>query len=907
MPATKSRRKSATTNTGKLTGHIVSTTHWDREWYLPFEEFRFHLVRLMDRVLDLFATQRDFRHFVTDGQAIMIEDYLEVRPDLEDTIRRHVRSGALVIGPWYNLPDEYIVSGESLVRNLLMGRRVARRFGAISKAGYVPDPFGHVAQLPQILRGFGIDNFIFLRGMPPDEKLGLEFTWQAPDGSGVLALWMKNLYMNASMLGFEAGWGDSEKMKDKFSLDHAFKRLDGQVEDLGSKTRANEILLVNGCDHTPPQYELTEVMRAANRHFKNAQFVHSTFDKYVEATKKTLSARKVKLPALEGEMRSSRYIVILPGVLSTRMYLKQWNRRCEAMLERWAEPFAAMLRHLGGPDLAPNLVVAWRLLLQNHPHDSICGCSVDAVHREMMTRFEKCEQIARWIITHAQVWLHSRIDTQCASEARSALVAWNPLPGRRRGPITGVISFTAGDVDKFYIVDSKGHPLPQQITHIEDRYETPFMDQWRRFSLYEVVLDTPADGLGYQTFWIKDGAAPKSTSEMDWSKNATTKSISTEFYRINFRPNGTFDIFDRRSKQWHRGQHLFEDTEDVGDEYDYSPSRKGSKTLTTRNCRARIRIVQRGAVFVEYEIIIPWKIPAACAPNRLGRAKQLVDMTIRTNIRVYRHHRRIECVTTFNNKAADHRLRVHFPGPANAKRAIADGHFAHIDRAFQMPTTKQHDSAEPTTHHMRHFVALTTRDKGMAILNRALTEYEILSGSRGERTIAITLLRSVGFLSRDDLANRPSYAGPGLPTPEAQCIGPYQTEYALLPWGGGDASRNITSEAESYAAPAILTLEPIHAGSLPPNQAFIHLDNDESVWSTWKPAEQGSGSVIRFYNPSSRKMRIKLGVSRPMAPAGFCDLKEDNIKSPDSVSGNISLRPGQIVSMKLKGRSKRKA
>lgn len=874
----------------KIRAHIVSQTHWDREWYLPFEGFRHHLIRLMDRVLHLFATQPGYRHFVTDGQTIILEDYLEIRPEQEELLRRHVRGGRLVIGPWYILPDEYIVSAESLVRNLLIGRRVAARFGPVSKAGYVPDPFGHVAQMPQILNGFAMDNFIFLRGMPPAEKYGTEFNWRGPDGTSVLAIWMKNIYFNASLLGYETGWGDTEKMRGKFKMERAMSSLEGQLKDLGKWTRCGVILLNNGCDHTPPQFELPDVIATANRHFKNAEFVHSTYDKFIDDVK----SRRARLATLDGELRSSRYIVILPGVLSTRMYLKQWNRRCEHLLERWAEPLSAIARHLGGPEHAPGLLHAWKLLLQNHPHDSICGCSTDAVHREMVTRFERVEQSASAVIAQNIEFLHQRIDTR-RDGAQHAVIAWNPLPGPRRGALRATLTLPADAPRPFTLVDGSGSPVSIQIGSATHRTETRYLAFNRKLVDVDCTLDAPASGLGYRTLWI----APSTAKPRDqWSAKATTSAIDTDHYRVRFNRNGSLDVFDKAARIWHRRQHLFEDGEDVGDEYDYSPARKG-RLYTTEKAKARVRIVARGPLYVEFQVTIPWKVPASATPDRKSRARRLVGQTLRSNIRVYRRHRRIEVTTRFENCASDHRVRLLCDGPARATRSLADGHFATIERAFKHKSTPKHDTPEPTTFHMRHFVALSDARGGIAVLNRALLEYEVLERPRGRKTLAITMLRSVGWLSKDDLISRPTFAGPMIQTPEAQCPGPCEAHYALLPFSGPDGVSDVVAEAESFAAPVLLFAEDCHAGPDPAHRTFIALDRDDLVWSAWKPAEDGNGSVMRLYNPVGNSRRGKITLDGALRIAGECDMKEDPTRRVGKAPHQRSMRAFEIRSWRL--------
>src|SRR5262249_4367395 len=119
---------------------VVPHTHWDREWYLPFEQFRLRLGAVVDRGLETLRPDPSFTSFTLDGQAIVLEDYVEVRPENEARLRALLAAGRLEVGPSYMLPDEILVGGEPLVRNLLLGRRVCRRFGVEpSGAGYLPD------------------------------------------------------------------------------------------------------------------------------------------------------------------------------------------------------------------------------------------------------------------------------------------------------------------------------------------------------------------------------------------------------------------------------------------------------------------------------------------------------------------------------------------------------------------------------------------------------------------------------------------------------------------------------------------------------------------------------------------------------------------------------------------------
>lgn len=356
---------------------VVPHTHWDREWYLPFEQFRLRLGSVVDGVLDTLERDASFTSFTLDGQAIVLEDYVEVRPENEGRLRALLEAGRLEIGPSYVLPDEILVGGESLVRNFLLGRRVCRLFGVEpSGAGYLPDSFGHPAQLPQILAGFGIRTFLFSRGLGDEiEDVGVLFRWQAGPAE-VVACQMLPHYDNFARLTW---YHDAEER---------VRAIVGRFGELVRGAGREEIVLANGSDHLPIEPELPEILGELEQTL-GAPFRIGRYDEHAPAPD--------RLPVHEGELVGGRLQNILRGVNSARIYLKQANERAERRL--LSVETAAALRTLreGTPYPAADLRLAWGDLLRNHPHDSICGCSCDEVHRDMLVRYEQLDRTLDYV------------------------------------------------------------------------------------------------------------------------------------------------------------------------------------------------------------------------------------------------------------------------------------------------------------------------------------------------------------------------------------------------------------------------------------------------------------------------------------------------------------------------------
>jgi hypothetical protein len=384
---------------------LVPHTHWDREWYLPFEGFLARLVEMMDGLIELMDREPRFAHFHLDGQAAMIDDYLTVRPQRESDIRRLAGEGRLSVGPWFTQMDEFLVSGESLIRNLEWGLARSRQLGAQPpSAGYLPDQFGHVGQMPQILRAFGIGRAVVWRGVPSTIDR-TAFWWEAPDGSRVLTEYLAFGYG----LGLRLG-----QARDEDSLAEELRRTVDLLRPISPRDR---LLVTVGSDHEGPAAKLPPMLEAAG-HRAGVRARIGSIAEYLG------DDEPGDLPSWRGELRSAARAHLLPGVYSTRIHQKQQRARVEALLERYAEPLAALVPGFTWPEEA--LKHAWRLLLWNGAHDSVCGCSVDEVARAVDERYAEAEAIAGEISHDALVALAARM-------SRPGWMYFNPSPFERFG------------------------------------------------------------------------------------------------------------------------------------------------------------------------------------------------------------------------------------------------------------------------------------------------------------------------------------------------------------------------------------------------------------------------------------------------------------------------------------------
>jgi len=841
---------------------------------------------MMDKLLDILKNDPNYKNFTLDGQVIPLEDYLEVRPEREEEIKQYVKEKKLSIGPMYVLPDEFLVSGESLIRNLLIGHQISRNFGRVMKAGYIPDPFGHITQLPQILSNFEIPSVLFKRGFGnefEENNLNMEFIWNSPGNA-------------ASVLGIHLifGYGSLEKLntqKIRGEYKPALRRIKYLVKKLENYIITPNVLLNNGSDHDEAQPEIPEIIKQWNNLYPEKYLEQADFEYYVNRVFEV----NPKLKSFEGELRGGRYGHLLSGVFSARMWIKQRNTKIEYLYEKYSEPISTITwcidkyRKFNYPK--DYILTGLKWLQKNAPHDSICGCSIDEVHDEMKTRFDWAEQIASEIYKNSFIYLSNLINGNIKYKDLNFLVVYNPLPWKRKDVVEfNTISHkTRGEKLPFNIkiIDSDEQEIDYQYYVIK---ELPRFTQKSGISHnFTFLAEIPA--CGYKVYYV----IPEESATLFTAENInfmiTREYLENEFYRIDIKSDGIINITDKETRVLYENICEFEDMGDWGDEYDFSGPKENQNDLVFTTADAAVferSVYIDGPTQKTFKLRLILKLPHSLTEDRYNREDWLIDNKITIYISLYKEIKRIDFKIELENNCKDHRIRVLFPTKIKSDTVFADGHFYVVPRRVKLPKADNWVQKPLPTNHQKDFVCVSDTSKTFAVLNKGLPEYEAIINHDNTITFAITLLRCVEWLSRDDFITRMSHAGPGFNTPGAQCLGKHKFELSIIT---SQQSNWLDSEVYLRGKEFNIPFKPIFPAMvqspirvsdkiilkpsgplsyyrttkkehlepyLPLELSFLEINNKNIILSALKKAEIGDYLIIRVYNLSSIPQKAKL-------------------------------------------------
>ena len=870
--------------------HVVAHTHWDREWYFSdneaFIQFSYH----MDEVI--YALENgELDYYYLDGQLSILDDYLKVYPNQETKIKELVEGNKLFIGPWYTQMDEFVVAGESVVKNLQIGIDMSKRLGGHTALGYLPDSFGQGKDMPKIYNGFGIEDAVFWRGMPNEVTKSREFYWTAEDGSKVLTINIRN--------GYYAGVAlvEGEIYQKKAILDI-----------VSEDSATTNITLPVGGDQRAVDRNLKAIIEEANKEFaEEYQIEESNYPHIFNLLKKEAT----DLPTVQGEFMSGSVSKIHRSIYSSRYDLKKINDTIENRLIFQLEPLMLMADDLGIPFKRELMDYTWKLILKNHAHDSIGGCNTDKTNEMIMARYKEADQLSYSTVDY----LVRKIAESIEGIQENDLVLFNTLPYRRTEPYTLEVSTKKTTIKLF---DDQRQEIPFQLISTEKVYagevrrsESDY-DEAKYYYIHKISFINELPALSYQIVSVEE-QDESATQEKPVALEETM--IENAAYKITF-SNGQFSILAKEQGITYKNCLHVEESGDEGDTYDYSPAYFDSiHHLFFETAEVAI---QSGKFLSTMSVTGSWFVPKDLAARKAQKVDTEIEYTLTLSLK--NDSKRVDMKLSVNNQALDHRMRLVVKTPVKSQVSYADTLFGIVERNNNDPHI--HDwrelgwKEEPTEiYPMIHYANTHDLETSWTVMSKGIKEYQVIDSD-----MYITLFRGVGFLGRPELLRRPGDASGNqfryIPTPDSQLLGTLEMELSLIIATDYNPAK-IQREYQMYSVDTpyyqVQTLNrftnPIQyfqsnkVDHLTTLKKSLDLSELPLVFSAIELSRDGEWINIRLYNPLLEEtVKAEIIPLATQAHVRFVNLNGDLITSLGLIN-EIPLgdfKPGQIKTISIK-------
>lgn len=899
---------------------VISHTHWDREWYEPFDSFRLRLVQLMDHCLQTLRKNPDFI-FHLDAQTIVLEDYLQLRPSRRQELTARIRERRLIVGPWYLQNDFYLTSGEATVRNLLVGIKQAEEFGACGKTGYMPDQFGLVSQIPQIMQEFGIQNVIFGRGYNEFEYLPdgsctrkakkPEFIWKSPDGSSVLAVQLKDWYNNAQR--FSADIGRAQRM-----VENIRKSFDGLAQ-------TPYLLLMNGVDHLEAQDNLLPILKKLEKRLPAGDTIRQTrMDTYLREVRQYVDANQIALPVHEGEICGGHDEDILRGTHSSRIFLKQQNAAAQDLLECTLEPLYTMLECFGAAEIyqKETFDYLWKKLMKNHPHDSICCCGRDEIAEHMADRFARLQETMQPLRRAAlqAAAEHTALAAQ-HREGYLVLVA-NPTERARSELVCVSVDIPASENwPGIRLLDAEGKEVPvlvlsERVTQRDTRSPVNLPGT---IAVVRREIVFRAENVQPFAFRTYQAAAGQSGQKNLPQPDAADLQMENAALRVTVSPEGTVDILVKKTGKLLRDVLQIEDAGDRGDSYLYRET--GERRIFGSEFPADVRKTEQNRFWQTIEIRRTLQLPAGYDFERRQRSSTLRANALLVTLRLRADSEILDVLYKLDNQSKNHRLRLLVQSGIRSDVSYADTPFA-IER-YEIgqfdPASCDHSRCAST------FAMLRGADASAAVLHKGNYEYEHLA----QGALAFTLVRATGVITCD--ADGSFHGGDQWRCPGNQSIGLQQGSFGLLfsdaglepceaAWQAKYWRNPLPADAfacdpkkfaggrfavqDSQVAELFFLPDEYPRLHVPENTSCLRLDGHGMLVTALKKAESGRGHVLRFVNLSPEAEPVTVSAEGQLQP---CTLAEKRAGEAVQERWQQSVPPQKIISLHIHHARRNKA
>lgn len=879
-----------------------SSTHWDREWYQDFQGFRARLVKMTNALLSLIENDPEYRTFHFDGQTVVLEDYLEIAPERREELAARIREGRILIGPWYVMPDELLVSGESIIRNLMKGHKIAKDFGVEPwKFGYVCDCFGHIAQLPQILSGFGIKHSLLGRGM--NESMPTYSYWTSPDGSKTLNFMLEPYfgYGNFKSRVYDPIPKANRGVDNPEIVDRIKKFVDGELERTDG---VPVVIVMDGLDHAQAEPNTTAYINKMRELYPEAEVHHVDLNRAFEVIEKM----DIDLPTVAGELnktsiRSNPYLHLITNTLSSYYPIKRANDICQTLLEKRIEPLGVMA--MDGPVSINRSYInlAYRYLIQNHPHDSICGCSIDQVHKDMEYRFDQVLEISDMLTCE---YLYGTPDYNRNQKGNEGILRFtNTLPYDIERTMEVELRFLPEfkavyyepfgyeKINAFKIYDKDGNEIPYKLNSIKRNSSTPIYEDYAKcFDKHNVTLTVKVPAFGYSEYKV----VPVSTS-VRYLKHLTSglSFAENECLRVDINTNGTLKLTDKKNGRVYDNLCSLLDDGEIGDGWmhvnpadDFSVSSVGGSAV--------IEKIEDGAARVVFRVTRTMSLPECLITDDHGkrRSGKRVELKVEMDVGVAENQPYVDVNVRTVNTAADHRLKLMLPTGIKTDKYFASQAFYFAERKVGIDYSTQ-DWREPEQYEKATGGIVGKRDEdgtGVALVS-AYGIHECSSYEGEEGMLSVTLLRSFTNTTRTDGGERCKLLGV-----------PLEYKLAIAPMRADTSYADLLRISDSISVSPLYTLEFSERAKQPTSdRGIVCVEGKNIATSVIKCAESGEDGavVVRVFNASEQTSSGEITTKYPLTRVEFVNLNEEKMSDLPCDENKVSftLEPWKIATFKL--------
>ncbi len=926
----------------KKIAHVVAHSHWDREWRYPIWQNRSLLVDFIDELLDTLQRIPEYKQFNMDGQTVIFEDYLQIRPEKRELIEKFIKEGRITAGPWYTLPDLYPLDGECLVRNLLKGYRVSQKLGNTMKIAYTSFGWGQTAQFPQIYKGFGMDFCITAKRVSLERAPKSEFWWESPDGSRILTTRLgkggrsqlfefgitairrgrkndKDMHYRwneGGLIYHKANAGEEEidhfiyDDNKKFYPEQIGKNFEDMWESTNESVSENVRLFLLGCDFAGAEPDVDRFIAEANKAITDKTFEMSTLQTYIDELKKDIDVDS--LNTVYGELRDGPSAACSGNALTTRIHLKQLNKKVQNNLIYRAEPLMSAMNMLGDEYDEGFSSTVWDYLLKAHPHDSINGVTQDKTANDALYHLAQAEEISDVMYQRGMRNFIRNTDLSGYDKDDILLMVYNPLPFEREEIIKVSLDVpTERDAWDLKITDDQGNLVEIQPIEIQELWAGVHDSESRPSSMpcdrHIFYLNTgkiPAGGC--RIFKAENNRTFERSfvcgiENQDVSKgleiSKTPYSLENAFVKLSVNSNGTVRLVNKENGQIFDNLHYFEETGDVGD-YWINLRPHNNRTYSTVGSNADVWVENNGELSATIGIRHVMRLPKeSLRPHCFHaadskRSDDYADMEIISYFTLKRDEKKVDVRVEIDNNVKDHRVRVMYPTGIKAQNSYAAGHFT-VDKRPVMPNGDKEYWVDMQTLPQQTFVDVTDEKQGIAFVNNSLTEYELKND--GEGTLALTLIKGVkNTICTDKRLDNyyPKQHG-------GQSLGMHTYEYALYPHNGNWQEGKVYEQAQKFnIIPGAMQTAAHSFGKVKPNTSLYEIESKELIMSAFKKTEDRDTLVMRLYNPTENTVESMIKLYKTPKKSYFTNMNEERIEEFD-ISKPISVGKYKIVTMEF--------